>query len=325
MTVRIGLCSHAHIHASTYATILDQLDAVELVGLATERDGAEAFAREHDLVLLDRETLLDVADAVVVASTNADRERWVVPAAEGGVDVLCEKPLAPSAATAAQLDSACREARVTLAMAMPLRHCVPAVQAKELLTDDVIGDLKAVCGTNRGLLPGGWFRDPEAAGGGAVMDHTVHVVDLVHWLTGERVDTVYADTATRFHDGPLEDVNLLSMTLTDGTAFSLDGSWSKPEGWRFWGDATVELVGTAGTLAVNCFDEILRSSTVEGGETEVFVGQDPTERLLRSFVAAVCGKSAPDLATGTDGVEAVRVIEAAYESATRGHEVAVNR
>jgi predicted dehydrogenase len=40
----------------------------------------------------------------------------------------------------------------------------------------------AVNATNHGQIPGGWFLDPEASGGGAVMDHTVHVADLLRWM-----------------------------------------------------------------------------------------------------------------------------------------------
>lgn len=322
MTVPVGICSTAHVHADAYLEVLEDLGAAEVVGLAADDHRAEELGRAHEVPVRPQEAILEDAEAVVVASTNADRSRWIEPAAAAGVAVLAEKPLATTTARAEQLVATCAEAGVTLAVAMPLRHCRPAERARKLLLDGAIGDLEAVSGTNRGLLPGGWFQDPDAAGGGAVMDHTVHIVDLVCWWTGERVEEVYAETATYFHDGPLEDVNYLSMTLSDGTIVSLDGSWSRPEGWRFWGDATVELVGTDGTMDVDCFGDVLTLTRSGAGGESVHYGRDPNRRLLEQFLATVAGGGG-HIATGREAVDAVAVVEAAYESADRGEPVTV--
>jgi predicted dehydrogenase len=85
------------------------------------------------------------------------------------------------------------------------------------------------------------------------MDHTVHIIDLVHRLTDTRVAEVYAETGTRFTDAAVEDVNVLSMELDDGTPFLLHGSWSKPDEWPSWGDASLEVTGTENVLELNCF------------------------------------------------------------------------
>lgn len=322
MTVRVGLCSTAHVHAEGYAALLAEMAEVEFVGVAHDDHDAAAVAESVDVPVREQGELLEVADAVIVASTNTNRQTWIEPAAAAGVDVLAEKPLATTVDEAQRLADLCAD--VTLGVAMPLRHSVPAARARSLVADDAIGDLVAISGCNRGLLPGGWFQDPEAAGGGAVMDHTVHIVDLVQWLTGERVTEIYAETATRFHDGPLEDVNHLSMTLSDGTVFSLDGSWSKPEEFRFWGDATVELVGTEGTISLDCFAETARLTESGDGESALYLGVDPNERMLAEFVAAVrdgTGQVTPAAA----GVDAVRVLEAAYESADQERPVSIDR
>jgi len=322
VTARIGILSTAHLHADAYAPLLDAMDGVDLVGVAdANAERGREVAERHGTEQFDRESLLDAVDGVVVCSTNADRARWIRPAADAGVDVLSEKPLSTTVADANGLADRCRSAGVALSVAMPLRHSVPAIRARESLRDGTIGSVRAVSGTNRGRMPGGWFADPDAAGGGAVMDHTVHVVDLVHWLTGERVREVYAETGTRFHDLEVEDVNVLSMELSDGTAFSLDGSWSKPDEWRFWGDATVELVGTDGSIAVDCFDETFAVTDGDGLES-VFWGTDPNERMLRQFRETVAG-AAPPATPPDDAVDAVAVVEAAYESAERSEPVTV--
>lgn len=343
-SVAVGVCSVAHLHASAYADVLAGLDGVELVGVADEEaERGRRFADEHDTRLRSREELLAAADGVVVCSANAEREPWIEAAADAGVDVLSEKPLGTSAAEARALTATCESAGVALSVAMPLRHSVPARRARERLDD--VGELTALSGTNRGHLPGGWFADPERSGGGAVMDHTVHVVDLVHWLTGTRVAEVYAETATRFGDGgsggereggserasgsesQVEDVNVLSMALSDGTPFLLDGSWSKPDAWESWGDATLELTGTDGVVDVDCFAQRFRVTrdAEPAGVSSVFYGTDPNRRMLERFVETVRGgREAEPATTGHEGAAALAVVDAAYESAAAGEPVAVD-
>ncbi|WP_435361705.1 Gfo/Idh/MocA family protein [Haloarchaeobius sp. DFWS5] len=321
MTVRVGVCSAAHVHTDAYLRLLSDLDDAELVGIADDdpKRGREAADR-HGTESTDSSDLLARVDAAVVCATNADHREWVRRAADAGVDVLCEKPLAPSLDEASEIVSLADEAGIHLGVAMPLRFSDPVQRAAERLGDDAVGDLFALSGTNRGRMPGGWFADPEKAGGGAVMDHTVHVLDLVLHLTGRRVTEVFAEVDTRFHDIAVDDVNVLSMELDDGTPFVLDGSWSRPDEWHTWGDATLELVGESGTLAIDCFDQRLlhtRNSGEAAGVNSVFWGTDPNEGLLRDFLAAVEANRPPAI-TGADGQYAVAVVEAAYRAAASG-------
>lgn len=329
MTVSLGILSAAHVHASEYAALLAEREDADLVGIADEElDRAREIADRHGVECVseaEADALLERLDGALVCSSNARHAEWVDRAVDAGVDVLCEKPLAPTLEEARGIVDRCRDADVGLGVAMPLRFSEPAKRARTALESGEIGSVRSISGTNRGRMPGGWFADPDAAGGGAVMDHTVHVVDLVSDLTDERVAEVYAETGTRFHDIKVEDVNVLSMRLTDGTTFLLDGSWSRPEAWHTWGDATVEFVGREGTIAVDCFDQLLRHTAASGadeGIRTVFYGTDPNAEMLGDFVDSVAEGSDPAVSP-QDALAAVAVVEAAYESASAGRPVEV--
>lgn len=322
MSVRIGVLSAAHVHTDAYASLLGGMDDTELVGVADDNTGrGRETANNHGVEYLNAADLLEQADAAVVCSTNATHREWVGQAAAAGVDVLCEKPLATTPEEARAMVETCEEAGVQLGVAMPLRFSEPVKKAETALENGAVGALHTVSGTNRGRMPGGWFSDPDAAGGGATTDHTVHIVDLVHHLTGSRVAEVYAELDTRFHDIPVEDVNVLSMELEDGTQFLLDGSWSRPDSWRTWGEAGLEFHGEKGSVCVNCFGQRL-THTGSSGENAVFWGTNPDTGLITDFIDAVCEDRPPET-TGEDGVEAVAVVAAAYESAERGEPVGV--
>jgi predicted dehydrogenase len=326
MTARIGILSAAHLHSESYAEHLAATDEAELVGVAdTDTERGRSLSNRYNTAYCSPEDLLRRADGVVICSENADHVDWIEAAADAGVHALCEKPLATDAESAASIVETCADAGIELGVAMPLRFSDATRDARSRLAADDIGDIRAISGTNRGQFPGEWFGDPDRAGGGAVMDHTVHIVDLVYHLTGREVVEVYAELGTRFHDIPVEDVNVLSMELDDGTQFLLDGSWSRPENWHTWGDATVEFVGTDGVLSVDCFAQSIWHTADAGEQTGIsseFWGTDPNQGLIDDFVTAVAEGRCPEI-SGRDGVMAVAVVDAAYRSAERGEPVRV--
>lgn len=329
-TVSVGLLSTAHVHTDGFATQLSERGDVTFVGIAdNEEDRGRKTAERHGVEFLPPNKLLDRVDAVCVFSTNTTHGQWVRAAADRGVNVLCEKPLATELTTARDLLAVAEDTGIQLGMMMPLPFSEPARRAKRAYEADAIGELQIATGTNRAKLRNrhetGWSADPEHAGGGAVMDHTVHIVGLVRWITGREVVSVYAELAT-MHDGPkTEDVNVLSMELDDGTPFTLDGSWDRPENWDYWGDATLNLVGTDGELTVDCFDYTFcetRDGSEAPGINSVYYGEEPNVALLDDFLDAVREDRPPEI-DAYDGFREAVVCVAAYESAERDEPVDV--
>lgn len=325
--ISIGVLSTAHIHTDAYAGELADRQDVDFVGVADEDParGREAADRYGTEFFPDDDALFELIDAAVICAANVDHREWFERAAAANVDVLCEKPLAPTLEDAQAIVDVWRESGIHAGITMPLRFCAPARRAKEALDAGEVGTIHSISGTNRGHMPGGWFVDPDAAGGGAVMDHSVHIVDLVYSLTGKAVTEVYAEVDTRFHDIAVDDVNVLSMKLEDGTPFFLDGSWSKPDSWHTWGDATLELTGADGTIGIDYTDQSLVHTMDSGpgaGVHTAFYGTNANAELIDDFVASVREGRAPEV-TPKDGLLAVAVIEAAYESSETGEPVSV--
>lgn len=327
MSVRVGILSTAHVHTGGFASRLADRDGVEFVGVtdADPERGREA-AEKYDTTFFEPEDLLESVDGAIVCSTNTAHLEWVERASENGVHVLCEKPLATSIEDARAIVDICEAAGVQLGLCMPLPFSVPAKRAKAAYEAGEIGDLRVAVGTNRAWLRDrhltGWSADLEHAGGGAVMDHTVHIVNLVRWITGEEVVEVYAELSTMHGDLDVEDVNMLSMELSDGSIFTLDGSWDRPDDWDYWGDATLNLVGTDGEIRLDCFDQTLKRTREGDGVDKVYWGSIPDDGLLRDFIEAVENDRTP-LVSGEDGLRETAVIVTAYESNERGESVAV--
>jgi UDP-N-acetylglucosamine 3-dehydrogenase len=327
VTVRIGILSTAHVHTAGFASRLSDLSGVELVGVTDDdtdrgREAADRLGTEF----YTPERLLDSIDGAIVCSTNTTHYTWVDRAAEASVHVLCEKPLATSLDDARAIVNRCAEAGVRLGLCMPLPFTVPAERAKAAYESGAIGEVRVAVGTNRAWLRdrhlSGWSADPEHAGGGAVMDHTVHVVNLLRWITGEEVTEVYAELSTMHEGLAVEDVNVLSMELSNGAVFTLDGSWDRPDDWDYWGDAALTLVGTDGEVAIDCYDQVLKRTREGEGVDGVYWGSIPDDGLLSDFVHAIQEERPPRI-SGEDGLRETAVIEAVYDSHDRGEPVEV--
>ena len=193
---------------------------------------------------------------------------------------------------------------------------IPAVnRLRALQADGLLGRISAIRGTNQGTMPGSWFTDLDRAGGGAVIDHTVHVADLMRWLLGCDATEVYAETDTLFHDIPADDTGMISMRFENGCIATLDTSWSRPpKSFPTWGNVTMKLVTDKGTVEIDSFNQkadFFTEASAKGHH--LYFGDDIDLALVNNFVETVAGR-AEISATGHDGLKALEVALAAYES-----------
>src|SRR5215213_9719213 len=321
VSVRVGLVSFAHVHSPAYAGVLRDLAAADFVGIADENTGRGAEAAEHIGVrFFDSATsLFEEVEAVVVCSENRNHARDVIPALRGGVHVLCEKPISTTVEDARAMIQASEDSESQLRTAFPVRYLPSMVRARELVREGALGRVLALNGTNHGQIPGGWFLDPELAGGGAVMDHTVHLADLLRWMLDAEVKSVYAEVDSFFGAGGTDDAAILTLELeggsfADGAFATIDPSWSRGEGYPTWGDVTLRISGTFGVLDVDPFAQPLRTFDHETGTPSwSYTGEDMNALMLEDFLRGVT-EGEPSGASGLDGLRTLEVVLAAYRS-----------
>ncbi|WP_449540349.1 Gfo/Idh/MocA family protein [Ferdinandcohnia sp. Marseille-Q9671] len=314
--MKIGIISFAHMHATSYASVLKKMKGVTLAGIADDNEErGQKYSKLFDTTYYKNyQELLDSdVDAVIVTSENSLHHQHVVAAANAGKHVLCEKPLATTLQDMEEMIRVCEQNKVLLGTAFPVRFNTPIQQAKKWLDQGALGDILAIKGTNRGTNPGGWFIDKEKSGGGAVLDHTVHVVDIMRWVTGAEVKEVYAEIGNLYIDHPIDDSGILTMEFTNGMFATLDCSWSRNDYYPTWGDVTMEIIGTKGTIKVDAFSQKIDLYSNQEGVKWIGWGDDMDAGLIEDFVASVKEGRSP-LATGHAGLKAVEVALAAYQS-----------
>ncbi len=326
--LKIGIMSFAHGHAHSYANALQNLPGVTLAGIydddaqrgaaAAQRYGVPFFAAAEDLFALG-------LDGISICSENS-KHRPMVEAAAGKVaHILCEKPIATTVADGQAMIEICQRTGSNLQIAFPVRFSPPIQWLKATLDKNELGKIYAVQTTNHGSMPGGWFVDKALAGGGAVIDHTVHVIDLLRWFWSAEVTEVYAEIGyDLLHPGlGADDVGLLSFTLDNGIYGTLDTSWSRPPSYTTWGDVKIEVTAEKGVILIDAFRQHLAVSSNKTGKTQWRNwGSNMDLGLVDDFIGMIRNGSEPSV-TGLDGLRALEVALAAYESATSGKPVSL--
>lgn len=326
--MKIGIMSFAHMHANSYANHLRNHPDTQLTAIwdddpARGQKAAETFGGTY---YDDVEQFLKAdLDAVVVCSENSKHRDHVVQAARAGKHVLCEKPIATEIQDALEMIAACREHGVILQIAFPVRFASAVKRAREIVQAGDLGDILAIKGTNHGQMPGGWFVEKELSGGGAATDHIVHVMDLIRWMVNDEVKSVHAEMDTRFYDIDVEDCGIVSLEMESGAFVTIDPSWSRPKTFPMWGDVTMEIVGSKGTLSVDAFKQSVFYFNDRQNKVQQLPWTEDMDRgLIDDFVDCVSNKRHPSI-TGEDGLRTLEVVKAAYESHESKQVVVLNR
>jgi 1,5-anhydro-D-fructose reductase (1,5-anhydro-D-mannitol-forming) len=293
----------------------------------------QRFATEHgiprayqsvDALLADRQV-----DAVYVSTTNERHHDQALASAAAGKHVLCESPLALSLADARAMVAACRAAGVVLGTNLRLRNAVTHRALRRLLAEGVIGEpLQARVFHAYSLPPElrhGWRLHRSEAGGGVILDVTVHDADTLRFvLDDECVEVTAIGVGQGMASHGLEDAVMGVLRFARGTLVLIHDAYNIEHALT-----GLEILGTAGSLiAENAMTQepqgrafLLKDRVWEEMETEI--PESLYERSVRLFTDAVFGRGQP-AATGEDGVASLAVALAVQESARSGRRVAVS-
>lgn len=317
--LKIAMLGVAHVHAPGYATWLNSQPDVEFIGFSEENpEYAREFTAAPQFSVDDLLALKP--QGVIVCSENTKHRALVEAAAQAGTHILCEKPMATTLEDAQAMRQASEKAGVSLHVAYPVRYSNAVQQLREQVSRGDLGELLTYSGINHSICPDrdrAWFSDPAQAGGGAGMDHIVHLADLL-WHFGERVESVYAQLKAvpelvLPEHASVDAVGLVTLRLHSGATASMDCSWSRPRPYPRWGHLKLDVIGTQGMQSLDTFAENIQVTNTRGHRWEGF-GSDLNGNMLRDFVNVCAGQPAQLLADIDAGEETLKVVLAAYES-----------
>ena len=169
-------------------------------------------------------------NAVYVCTETAEHPALVREAAARGLAVFCEKPLAKTLADVREMVKAVEAAGVVNQVGLVLRHSPVFTVLNDLMSQPGLGPLLTAHLRDdqffpvRGHYGSSWRGDFERAGGGTLLEHSIHDIDLFRWLFGEILAVRCHTRYTTGHEG-IEDVALATFQHTGGHQTSLSSIW----------------------------------------------------------------------------------------------------
>jgi UDP-N-acetylglucosamine 3-dehydrogenase len=334
--IRLGVIGLDHPHATgNHFPALEYIqDRVRVAAIAhpdleKARPWLDLFQAKY---FSDRTSLLadPEIDAVLITSRNCDHAADAIAAAGAGKDIFCDKPIATSVTDARAIAKAVAAKKVRFMTTFPVRFNTSVRQVKQAIDAGELGEIKAIMATNHGCMyePGepAWVRDPKQNGGGCLIDHTVHIADIIRWLTGAEFAVVKAETSRAFRPIEAEDMAVMHGRMENGTLYQIDASWSRRGRHPMWGDVTFRIVGTRGTAGLDLYNN-QRIEIYDEGITfkyPNYLCREHGEIFLDYAAGREQGK--PTLgANEIDGLRTIELVFAAYESAQANQEVEIKK
>lgn len=188
MSIKFVVAGFRHGHIFSLVNRIKETDNCELVACC------EAHAETREALDLDvkydnfDKMLSEVeCDVVAIGDYYGIRGSLALKALEAGKHVIADKPICTSLEELAAIEKLAAEKNLKIGCMLDLRQYPPLVKMRQLIQDDVLGEIHAVSFTgqhplNWGVRPGWYFE--EGKHGGTINDIAIHGIDYLSWATG---------------------------------------------------------------------------------------------------------------------------------------------
>lgn len=298
--------------------------------MSTNAERGAKYAADHGIAksVTSLSDLVDdpAIDAVYISTTNELHRDQAIAAAKAGKHILCEKPLAMSLVDARAMVKAAKDAGVVVATNHHLRNAASHRAMRDAIAAGKIGKPLSARVFHAVYLPPhlqGWRLDRPEAGGGVILDITVHDTDTLRFVLGDDpVDAIAFSQRGGMGKEGLEDAVMGVMRFKSGVIAQFHDGFTT----RF-AETGFEVHGTEGSLVARnvMTQKPLGTVTLRNAEGEQDLkldGRNLYETALEAFHSAIAGKGKPS-ATGEDGVWSLAAGLAVVEAAKTGHAVKI--
>jgi predicted dehydrogenase len=311
------LPAFAHARRNSRLAALVSDDATKLKSLAKKYRVSGTFSYD------DYDACLEQVDAVYIALPNSMHAEYTIRAANAGVHVLCEKPMAVTADECERMIEACRDNDVKLMIAYRLHFEEINLKAVDLVRRGRIGEPKFFNSSFSMAVRPNDIRTKKELGGGTLYDIGVYCINASRYLFRAEPKEVMAISVNSGHK------TFAEIDESTGALLRFDGERVAAFVTSFNAAdvASYRIVGTKGHLYVDPAYEyaegLAYELTVNGKTTRKKIGKrDQFAPELLYFSDCVLKDREPE-PSGEEGLQDVRIVEALYESAETGKAVAI--
>ncbi len=351
--LRVGVIGAGGGVAAVHFQAYQGLDCIDVVAGAeldkaalenvTSKWGIKGYLDFEEMLKVER---LDIACICVPARYHREVAEKV---AEYNVHILIEKPLATNLVDGKAILDKCVAQGVKLYYGATYRTLTANIKAREMIRNGELGEISMAMETVitgdgiEGYQEMGSHHYPTGTPGGCgmgIVDHGIHLIDLFCWFLDTEVETVFGrgnisgekpaseHVTTTFKNGAV--AHLIANTISFSTQLPYEGIFRWGGSWNSEGNlalepgwdsnpASYQIYGSKGALIVFPYAEQMiyfTKDTIKPVRLEQRPMPGNFALQMESFVESIVLKKEPAV-TGEDGMRALRIILAAYESAEK--------
>jgi predicted dehydrogenase len=313
----VGLGTMGTNHA---ARLVDA--GASVVGTDVDSGARAAFTERFGVRTYENYTEMYDAglDGVVITVPNAFHEGLTVDALARDIHVLVEKPLAHTLESAERIATAANAADAFCTVGLVMRYYPVVAELRARVERGDLGTVRHVetrYVRSDGAPKRGWFIDPDLAGGGALIDVGVHVLDLGLAVLGfPEVQGLYGCTRSERDELAVEDSASGLVRFADGRSLGLEVSWAA----NCAAEQSIVVRGDGGGAYLDIETQTLQLFAEDRAEP-VPVPTGTSDWLApedEAFLHAVKRGSPPDEGTIDQAITVQRIVDGVYQSAASG-------
>ena len=253
---------------SDKAELLAVMDAnSDAAEACKEKYGAKyAFTKYEDVLSVPE------IEAVYIASPVFFHKEQAIAAAKAKKHILLEKPVALTVSEAEEIKKACEENGVKISIGFLMRFHGYHQKIKEIIAEGKIGEIVSMRGQFTCWYPdiiGAWRQKKATSGGGALVDMGIHVIDLIHYITGLKATQVAAFNQTQTFNYEVDDSSNVIMKMDNGSVAYVDSNFNIPDAASV---AKLEIYGTKGSIVAKG-----TLAQEEVGNVDILISDDSLE------------------------------------------------
>ncbi len=289
-----------------HVRVFSELEDVNMVAVADrDQNRAKALAKQYNATHYTRTDKLlqsDDIDAVTICTPTVTHADLALEVIISGKHLLIEKPMTDTVQQAQRVIDAAKAANVLLMVGFVERFNPSVYTASQVIDQGKMGEL--VLGSARRLGP---FVPGRVADIGIIKDMAIHDIDIARHLVKQEATSVYAIAGSLYHK--YEDHANIVLRFNDKPTFFLECNWLTPHKLR-----GLNITGSKGVMALDYISQKVTIGTNQWEQKSTSKWDEPLKLELTHFVKSILEKQTP-LTSGIDGLEALRIAEAALESA----------
>jgi glucose-fructose oxidoreductase len=257
-------------------------------------------------------------DVVYIVLPNGMHAEYTVRAFQAGKHVMCEKPMANTAAECQQMIDAGKKAGKRLQIGYRMHWDAPTAACIAMLRSGKIGPVQIVDAATGFTIgdPTQWRLNKKLAGGGCMMDIGIYSLSAARYLTGEEPTEVFAHTYQDTSNPKFKEVEQhcdFQLKFPSGAMASCMGSYNTNFN-RYY------VYGSRGQAALDPGSPYTGVKYTLNNQAQQVTPADQFVGEIDGFCQALAG-AAPFKATGEEGLQDMKIIDAIYQSAATGKSV----